>query len=99
MRKPALEQGTCNYWPQGNVSKTACGSDKKRAGMVGKEKIKLEGEAGEPLEGQPLSWRDEGRQIWREYLYMMGALAPLREQWVALATETPDTCFCPLHFC
>src|SRR5882672_7063283 len=64
-----------------------------------KEKIKLEGEAGGPLEGRPLRWRDEGSQIWREYLYMMGALAPLREQWVALATETPDTCFCLLHLC
>ena len=27
----------------------------------------------------------------------MGALAPLQEQWVALATETPDTYFCLLQ--
>src|SRR5882724_894359 len=63
-----------------------------------KEKIKLKGEAGEPLKGQPLRWQDEGSQIWHEYLYMMGALAPLREQWVALTTETLDTCFCLLQY-
>src|SRR5882724_11803433 len=65
--------------------------------MVGKEKIKLKGKAGEPLEGWPLRWRDKGSQIWHEYLYMMGALALLQEQWVALTTETPDTYFCPLQ--
>src|SRR5882724_12454246 len=87
------------------VLRTPCRKDERtslqlsqRGVREAKRKIKLEGEAGEPLEGRPLSWRDEGRQIWRGYLYMMGALAPLREQWVALATETPDTCFCLLHF-
>src|SRR5882724_7719487 len=32
-----------------------------------------------------------------QVLIMMGALAPLQEQWVALTTETPDTYFCLLH--
>ena len=51
MRKPALEQGTCNYWPQGNVSKTACGPDKKRGGMVGKKKNKAQGRGGRATRG------------------------------------------------
>src|SRR5882724_13549592 len=83
------------------VLRTPCRKDERtslqlsqRGVREAKRKIKLEGEAGEPLEGRPLSWRDEGRQIWHEYLYVMGAL---REQRVALATETPDTCFCPLQ--
>src|SRR5882724_9853759 len=51
MCKPALEQGTCSYWPQGNVSKTACGPDKKRGGMVGKKKNKAQGRGGRATRG------------------------------------------------